>query len=238
MIPIVLSAGRGSRVGEETQALPKWFLKIGNKNLCDYQLDVLSTKFDTVYVVLGHGFVNKNNPNDVLPSRNDINIIPVVYSEWENVENAGSALCAYKHICPSEDLLLLCGDIIIDEENFLQFMNKYASFTDDQCSAVAAFEGIQNEKTAVSWDNNKNITDYGDIEGHEEAGMFILNKNHLSDAEDMWSNNLNEWFPIIFPKVRSKAITIDGSKHFEINTTSDLHTARERLTISNEKYNE
>jgi len=235
MIPIVLSAGRGSRVGEETKHLPKWFLDIGIKRLYDYQLDALSTKFDTVYVVLGHGFVDRNDPDDVLPDRTDINVIPVIYDEWEEVENAGSALFGLKNLSSSEDLLLLCGDIIMDDDVLLKFITQYEGLSDDNCSAVAAFEGIQDKKTAVLWDEEKYITNYGAIEGHEEAGMFILNKKHIDSAKNVWSNNLDDWFPIIFPEVESKAIPIDKSGHHEINTMSDLRRVRKTLAINHNK---
>jgi len=229
MIPIVLSAGRGSRLGEETQDCPKWFLELGNKNLYDYQLDALSVKFDTVYVVLGHGFVDRNDPDDVLPHRTDIDVIPVIYDGWEEVENAGSALFGLKNLSSTEDLLLLCGDIVMRKEVLSKFITKYEELSDDDCSAVAAFEGIQDEKTAVLWDEERHITDYGAIEGHEEAGMFILNENHIDSAKEVWSNNLDDWFPIIFPEVKSKAIPIDRRGHHEINTMPDLHAVREAL---------
>ena len=233
MIPIVLSAGRGSRVGEETQDLPKWFLEIGNKYLYDYQLDALSTKFDTVYVVFGHGFVDRHNPDDVLPNRTDIDIIPIVYNKWKEVENAGSALFGLENISYSDDILILCGDIIINEERLLDFINEYKDLSDNRRSAVAAFEGVQDKKTAVLWDKKRNISDYGAIEGHEEAGMFILNEDHTDTAREIWSNNLNDWFPIIFPEVESKAIPIESSGHQEINTALDLHRVREMLAGHN-----
>jgi len=229
MIPIVLSAGRGSRVGEETQDLPKWFLDIGSKQLYDYQLDALSTKFDTVYVVLGHGFVGGKGPNEVLPNRTDIDVVPIIYDGWEEVENAGSALFGLRNLPSTDDILLLCGDIIIDEEVLLEFIAEYEGLSDDDFSAVAAFKGIQNEKTAVLWDEERFITDYGAIEGHEEAGMFILNENHIDSAKNVWSNNLDDWFPIVFPDVKSKAIPIGSGGHHEINTMSDLNMVREIL---------
>lgn len=230
MIPIVFSAGRGSRIGQETQDLPKWFLEIGNNHLCDYQLDALSTRFDKVYVVLGHGFAEENDPNNFIPSNSDIDIIPLIFDGWDEVENAGTALYAVEEISPSDDLLLLCGDVIIDSQTLLEFVTQYNDFEEGNCSAVAAFEGIQNEKTAVLWDDDRYITDYGAIEGHEEAGMFILNENHIETAKATWSNNHNDWFPIIFPEVKSKAVPIGKSGHQEINTVSDLERAREILT--------
>jgi|AntDeeMinimDraft_4_1070355.scaffolds.fasta_scaffold00976_10 NDP-sugar pyrophosphorylase family protein len=231
MIPIILSAGRGSRVGKETQDLPKWFLEIGDKRIHDYQLDALSTRFDTVYLVLGHGFVDETNPDDIVPNRTDIEVVPIVFNEWKEVDNAGSALFALEAVPSDEDLLLICGDVIINEEVVDEFISKYEKSTDSESSAVAAFEGIQDEKTAVTWDSDRYILDYGTVEGHEEAGIFILNETHIDIAENMWSNNLNDWFPIIFPEVRSKAITIcnNSDSHYEINTEEDLQKAREIL---------
>lgn len=235
MIPVVLSAGRGSRIGEETKDLPKWFLEIGDRHLYDYQLDALSERFDVVYVVLGHGFVDRKSPEDVIPQRDDLDIVPIIYSEWESVENAGSALFALDRLSPSEDLLLLCGDIIIHKRTIAEFVESYKNLPNSNCSAVAAFKGIQDEKTAVLWNDNKTITDYGAIKGHKEAGMFILNKDHVNAAREIWSDNLNSWFPVIFPEIKSKAICLSRSGHHEINTIDDLHTARDILANSNQE---
>jgi len=229
MIPVILSAGRGSRVGKETSELPKWFLQINNNTIYDYQLSSLEDHFDTVYVVLGHGFEHREPPYEILPNEYDINVEPLVFPEWETVDNAASAAYALNKI-PDDDLLLICGDIITKDGLIDEIISKYQSEVGPlSYSAVAAIEGVQKEKTAVQWDSDEYIKKYGKIEGHEEAGIFILNKNHLNKAKNIWEKCGDEWFPIIFPLVDSKPLKIDGENQYEINTKSDLAETRKEL---------
>jgi len=234
MIPVILSAGRGSRIGNETKDLPKWFLQIGERHIYDYQLSALSDHFDTVYVILGHGFVEKHDPCELVPDRDDIDVKPLVYEDWEKRENAATAAFAIDQIPHKEDLLLVCGDVIIDSQTISTVISDFQSdLQTSSCSAVAVFQGVQDSKTAVLWDENHYITDYGNIRGHEEAGLFILNEEHISTAYDMWSTKMNDWFPIVFPEVKSKPIKISKKNHLEINTELDLAKARSKLTKIN-----
>ena len=205
MIPIILSAGRGSRVGVETKEIPKWFLDITNKHsVYDYQLASLEEHFDTAYVVLGHGFDNKKEAHAAVPTSYNIDVEPLVFEEWNKVENAGSAAYALKNV-PKEDLLLICGDIIPRGNTVTEVLQKYKTEIGPRGhSAVVAFEEQQNEKTAVRWNADGYITDYGAIEGHEEGGIFILNRKHIDVAADVWENRKNDWFPVIFPKCSFK----------------------------------
>ena len=231
MIPIILSAGRGSRVGAETKEIPKWFLDITDKHsVYDYQLASLEEHFDTAYVVLGHGFDSKKEAHAAVPTSYDIDVEPLVFEEWNKVENAGSAAYALKNV-PKEDLLLICGDIIPMGDMVTEVLQKYETEIGPRGhSAVVAFEGKQDEKTAVRWNSEGIITDYGAIKGHEEAGFFILNRNHLEAACSIWKENKDEWFPSIFPKVDSQAIRMDKDDQFEVNTKSDLVKVRNYLT--------
>ena len=230
MIPVILSAGEGSRVGEETADLPKWFLQVGDRRICEYQLDALGALFDTAYVALGHGFTDGENSTAVIPSRDDINIKPLVFPNWKQTENAGTAAYALDQMSGTDDLLLICGDVIFSREFISGIVESYKKEPRfDQHSAITAFEGIQNQKTAVRWNNEDIITDYGKVEGHEEAGVFILNEDQIQKGQKLWEQNKNEWFPFIFSHVRSRPIRVTRDNHYEINTTVDLSVARKQL---------
>ncbi len=232
MIPVILSAGRGSRIGSETEEIPKWFLDIGNKHVYDYQLSVLAEEFDEAYVVLGHGFAGGDMPAADFPTYDEIDLNIIIFDGWETVENAGTALFALEQV-PEDDLLLICGDILFNHETIQTVIDQFNKFTQTQIySAVAAIEGVQDSKTAVRWDQNGFITDYGAIEGHEEAGMFILNSEHIHSAREFWSENTDKWFPSVFPTIESKVIRVRKEGHFEINTESDLHEVRRKKSES------
>ena len=227
MKPVILAAGEGSRIGEETSDLPKWFLEVGGRHIYDYQLEALSRFFDEAIVVLGYGFSKHETPEEIIPEYEDIQITPLFYPDWKVTENAGTAAFALNQVEDQEDLLLICGDIIFDKA-FLSSV--IADYNDSEGnSAVAAFEGIQGQKTAVALDQEQKITDYGKIEGHEEAGVFILNADHLERAADIWSENPDEWFPIVFPEADSVGIFVNEGIHFEINHPTDLERAEREL---------
>ncbi len=229
MIPVILSAGRGSRVGTETKEFPKWFLKIGDQQLYEYQLSSLSTHFEKAYVVLGHGFGKRNrNPEEYIQHNEKICVEPLVCARWDQMENAGTAEFALSNIPINQDILLICGDTIFNEELLANFISTYSSKVQSEArSAVAMFEGVQNQKTAIRYDDDRKVTDYGAIRGHEEAGLFILHKDHIQRAKDIWARNKDEWFPIVFPNVMTEAIGVDRKNHIEINTRQDLMRARE-----------
>ncbi|WP_338756299.1 NTP transferase domain-containing protein [Halobacterium salinarum] len=227
MIPVILAAGEGSRIGKKTTNLPKWFLEINDYRICDYQLDTLSHFFDRVVLVFGHGFSGHKEIEDVIPAHDDIEVIPLLYSDWAETENAGTACFALNHLDRDEDLLLVCGDVIFDVSFLSSIMSAYTQI--DERSAVAAFEGIQDEKTAVALDSEQEIIEYGKIRGHEEAGLFILNEKHLDRAANLWSQKPHEWFPIIFPEIDSTAILVEDGVHYEINRLDDLKRAKRDL---------
>ena len=51
---IVLAAGRGSRIGDATKALPKPLLQVGSRRCIDFAIDALLARVDEVLVVTGY----------------------------------------------------------------------------------------------------------------------------------------------------------------------------------------
>lgn len=236
MIPVILSAGEGSRLSPHTKELPKWLVQIGEKRICDHQISALSSFFDEAYVILGHGFSSFKEAEKQLPTDVEIELKPLVFSNWDETDNAGTAAYALDEIEPDEDLLLICGDIIFDEDTLAHILETYQEgLRKENYSAVVSFRGVQNQRTAIKWNHAKMIVDYGKIRGHREAGIFILNKNHLKSAKSIWNKNKTKWFPIIFTEEESKAIILsEDMKHFEINTQKDLQHAKAMLSDGDE----
>lgn len=231
VIPVILSAGRGSRLGSRTNNRPKWFLQLNEKRVCDYQLESLSTYFDQAYIVLGYGFEDSQDAKSETPTDYDIDLEPVYYPDWDKYENAGTLHYTLKQLDnQDEDLLLICGDIIFTSQLLRDILSEYRKEVGpSNLSAVCAFEGHQAAKTAVRWNDNKKITDYGRISGHEEAGIFVLASDRIKQASSILSERKQDWFPIIFPQIETKSIIIDSDSHFEINTPEDLDQAKNRL---------
>jgi len=239
MKPVILAAGQGSRLGNYTSNMPKSFVKITDQTIYEYQLKMLKPHIEQgsidreITIVLGFGFSENKSKKikEYIEIDDDIEYNVVYLDDWYRVENAASALEAVNSIGNDEDLLFLCGDIITTYDQMSAVLSSYQeSIKSNGYSAVAAFEGIQNEMTAVMWDDDLTITDYGAIEGHQEAGIFILHEDHIDRASKIWSGKREDaWFPTIFPEIPSKAVQIDRSRHIEINTEEHLKLAERVL---------
>lgn len=242
MEPIVLAAGRGSRLGAHTEEVPKLFVEVGGKTILDWQIEALSPLAkdgllaDELTLVLGHGFEElppKEPTADAklrqfLSEDSPFEFRIIMLPNWDEVENATSARRAVELL--DDDALLLCGDVILAEDALRQIVEAFENeHRNDGASTVSAIEGVQDERTAVRWDEERTITDYGAIEGHQEAGVFVLNENHFEDARRIWDENGDDWFPIVFPELESKVATIDEPRHYEINTDRHLREATENL---------
>lgn len=237
---VILAAGEGSRLGPHDRDVPKLFVEVNGQSIFEYQLDALAPLVasdqinPTITVVLGYGFYDhadceaKIERHIDIDSRFEYNI--TLLENWESVENATSALSGVQSFSRDNDILLLCGDIITTSNQMERFVQGFETkYNDPPYSAVAAIEGWQDKMTSVRWDDSDVITDYGAIEGHQEAGMFILDGGHLDAACRIWENNSNEWFPTVFQQVSSKVVRIDSTEHIEINTQEHLAEAEEIL---------
>ena len=246
MRPVMLAAGRGNRLGTYTEDIPKLFVEVNGKTILDWQIEALSPLVDDGIVsdeltlILGHGFedIRPENPRSneklqsFLPENSPFNFHVVSISNWDQVENATSARRAIETI--DDHALLMCGDVILTENALRRIVETFEDeYRPDGVSAVGAIKGIQDERTAVTWSENRTIGDYGAIEGHQEAGVFVLHARHFETARRLWKENGDDWFPIVFTEVPSKAALIDKSHHHEINTKRHLQEAKENLPFKN-----
>ncbi|WP_170977379.1 NTP transferase domain-containing protein [Halorussus salinisoli] len=245
MKAIMLGAGQGSRLRPRTDGNPKLFLEVDGKTIFERQLDALAPLVEQglvderIVVVLGYGFAedsigDRSRSEKIdeyvrIDDRFEFEIIVLPY--WSAVENAASALAGINVV--DDDALLLCGDVITTDELLSSVVER---FHDDHrsegYSTVAAIEGVQDEMTAIDWDDSRTVTDYGAIEGHQEAGIFVLNRDHFDTAGRLLCENaVEEWFPIVFPEVPSKAVTVDPRRHAEINTEEHFREAERKLPL-------
>lgn len=238
MEAIVLAAGEGSRMGDRTAELPKLFLEVGGRPLYEHQLTRLAPHCDRITVVLGHGFDDGTAPESVFDTSEiaaDTDVEFMVIDEWATTENSYTAYSALKRI-DDEDVLLVCGDVVFTQSVIDELVQTYENgLRDDGFSGVGVVEGVQDEMTAVRWDDEDVITDYGAIEGHQEVGLFVLNAVHRDQAMEILDGEENDWFPIVFENVPSKPIRVDESERHEINTPAHLRAARDKWNARTER---
>jgi len=234
----ILSAGEGSRLGMNSR-LPKSFAEINGRPVLEWQLSALSPLIgkngvsSEINIVLGYGFEEDPHPVETIRERVDVpdevSLNCIVLPYWDVTENAASALAALNSV--NDDTLLLCGDVVFSTEVVRSFVDDFGKeLSDNGMSSLAAIRGQQDEMTAVRWDEEHQVTDYGAIPGHQEAGMFILNREHFEQAGKLWlSGAREEWFPIVFEQVETQAVTVPRTERAEINTQEQLKTAEERF---------
>ena len=231
MEAIVLAAGEGSRMGERTDELPKLFLEVGGRPLYEHQLTRLAPHCDRITVVLGHGFDDGTAPESVFDTSDvaaDTDVEFMVLDEWADVENGYTALSALERT-GDDDVLLVCGDVVFTQSVIDDIVRTYeTNLRDAEFSGVGVVEGLQDEMTAVRWNDEDVITEYGAIEGHQEVGLFVLNAAHRDRATEILDGEESDWFPIIFETVPSKPIRVDESERHEINTPTHLRAARDK----------
>jgi choline kinase len=220
MHAVILAAGRGSRMGEATESVPKAFLEIDERSLYDRQRSVLAERVDDITVVLGY-------EHDAVEGRLD-GANGLVLERWDEFENAESLRLALSNV--DDDVLVLNGDIVITPDAVDQLLDRFAAF-DGEFNVVGCLPGIQDEHTAIRCDDDGTVVDYGMISGYRHAGIGIVSRRHREAAIDLLADNREEWYPLVYPETPTKRVVISPSRHLEINRPEDLETATDRLPL-------
>lgn len=220
MHAVILAAGEGNRMGAYTDDKPKTFLDVDGRTLYERQLDVLDDHVDDVTIVLGYRY---DNVIDDVGSAD-----AVVFEDWSEYENAESLRRALETV--DDDVVVLNGDVIVARSVVDRLVRAYDTL-DGEYSLVGCLPGSQSEHTAIRYDDENVVTDYGMITGHRHAGLGLIDRNHLPRARSVLERNANEWYPVIYPELETKRVVVPERQHVEINRPSDLERARDRLPL-------
>lgn len=250
MHAVIMSAGRGSRMGAITKNLPKAFIDVAGKTIYERQLEALSSHVDKVTLVLGHGFrdvdcetreglLDEHVRIPLIDEFDEVNI--AIFGEWDMCENAGTFRLGLQCVEEDEHVMAICGDVIFREPLIGEVLETYrvtlnsdghGSVPGGPWSAVTAIQGEQDQMTGVIVDEGGRVTDYGAIDGsHQETGIFILHPEYRKEARVYLRKGMEgEWFPYIFqdPYIPSQIIWVDEDQRAEINTVSHLREAKEK----------
>jgi len=151
---------------------------------------------------------------------------PIVFDEWTKYENAASLLLALARI--DDDLLVLNGDVLLDEREVGRLTAQFDAF-DDGYNLVGCLPGIQDEDTAIRWDESGRVIEYGLIEGHQHAGFGIVSHTNRQVAMRVLRSRLDDWYPHVYPRTPTRPLLIPADRHVEVNRPSDLEQARSWL---------
>ena len=220
MHAVILAAGEGSRMGLHTGDVPKAFMDIGDRTLYDRQRAALEEHVDDVTVVLGYAYEN------VVDRVESANV--VVLEDWAEYDNGESLRRALERI--DDDVLVLNGDVIVTEPT-VERLTEYHAARRGKRSVVACISGYQEESTAIRCDDRGLVTDYGMIRGHRHAGLGIVDRSHVALAERYLRRHRTDWYPVIYPYLRTDVFAIPASNHIEINRPRDVLIAKRKLPL-------
>ena len=230
MDAVVLAAGEGSRLNREEDHLPKIFVEIDGEPLYIHQLRALDEYCDRVLFMLGHGFEDSTSPIQAfdIPSSIGADVEFKILSEWRDYENSYTAMKALEEV--DSHVLLVCGDVIFSESVVQSLITEFQrTYKYKNKNIVGAINKIQDEMTAVQTGPGEEVSSYGDIEGYQEIGLFLLHKSNIHHSISILQRNTDYWFPVIFEKTPSNVVFVSKEKRHEINNRSQLSRAREKF---------
>jgi len=216
---VVLAAGEGSRMGEQTADVPKAFMEVAGRTLYTRQREALEPYVDAVTVVLGYR--HETVLERFGPSRK------VIVDAWEEYDNAESLYRALECL-DGDDVLVLNGDVVVTPRAVEQVCEEHRATGEN---VVAYLPGGQNEHTAVRLDDDGNVTAYGELSGHRHAGLGVIDNDYAGAAAIHLRNNRSEWYPSVYQVLPTRGVAIAPEDHLEINRPRDYRVARERLPL-------
>jgi len=180
---IILSAGRGSRIGGKSKGL----LPIDGKPLIQHQVDGLrDAGIDDIYVVVGH-------KADEFP---ELNVKYIYNDNYATKENSYSLFLALKEVGESS-VVILDGDVMYDYRLFQSLYDTNVSFyyIDTSIARKPGDVGIDSKDLLVVNSVGKDKT-YGVGCGITYLSYCFVNKlfAHMKDSkfDTWWINYVNE----------------------------------------------
>ena len=208
---VIAAAGMGTRLGI---GKPKCLLRINDKTLLEYQLDLLR-EVENVFLVVG--FMEEDVMNFAKKIRRDI--IFVRNANFQHTKTLGSFYMAAKIIDGSA--VFMDGDMIIEPRSFAEFL-KTAAQSDKMIIAVS--KRISDDPVYCDIEENSNgLTihnfSYEKKSAYEWANVVSLPANLMENGDSHTFEHLRKFLP-------ASAKIID---RFEIDTPEDLRDVKNFL---------
>lgn len=111
MQAVILAAGRGTRMGKLTEAMPKSLLQVAGRSLIEYGLDALPESIDEVIIVVGYlgSLIHDRFGPEYAGKR-------LLYVEMEQLHGTAAALWQAKDVL-KDRFMVLPGDDIYSRED-------------------------------------------------------------------------------------------------------------------------
>ena len=216
---VILAAGEGSRMGEQTADVPKAFMEVAGHTLYTRQREALEPYVEAVTVVLGYR--HETVLDRFGPSRK------VIVDSWDEYDNAESLYRALECL-DGDDVLVLNGDVVVTPRAVERVCEEHRTTGEN---VVAYLPGVQDEHTAIRLDDDGRVIAYGKLPGHRHAGLGIVDSDCADAAAAHLRNNRSEWYPSVYQVLPTRGVAIAPADHLEINRPRDHRVAKERLPL-------
>jgi NDP-sugar pyrophosphorylase family protein len=111
MQAVILAAGRGTRMKELTESLPKALLPLGGKTLLEYEFDALPDEVDEVIIIVGYlgGLIHERFGGNWNGKK-------IFYVEQEQLDGTAGALWKAKDLLHDRFIVMMSDDLYAKED--------------------------------------------------------------------------------------------------------------------------
>ncbi len=181
---LILAAGYGNRMDDLTKNIPKPMLKINQKMLIDYAIEIAQK------ISYQRIFVNTHYQNQILESYIKENYIDIFISHEPNILGTGGAIKKIQN----DDLLILNTDNLW-QETFINEINEAINFFNQNINIENLLLVNSNGEKFDLEINSENIINFpSDSYNTQFQGCHIIRNNTLTqypdifDIQDFWMN--------------------------------------------------
>lgn len=230
MKAIIMAAGKGSRISDKIDAIPKSLLKINGKSILETTVDMLLKK--GIEVVVCTGYCHKK----IEAALSEKNVRYYYNPFYEVSNNIGSIWFAREEFSGEEDVLILSADVYCDESVLDKLIRAEGSLV-----MATDTSRIQDGDYFFHLDATGQIMSYGpDIPVEERdceymgfskvtANASIVFKDHLEQLIDEGKLQIYQelvFFSFIGDKdISLKTVDVKGSSWREIDFYEDYEKA-------------
>jgi NDP-sugar pyrophosphorylase family protein len=230
MQAVILAAGRGTRMRELTENLPKALIPLGEKTLLEYEFDALPNEVDEIIVIVGYmGGLIHDRFGGSWQGRD------VLYVEQETLDGTAGALWRAKDILEDRFVVMMADDLYAkdDIERCMQGKN---------WALLVQRRAEMRSKGKVEVDAQGNIVavtegDHGNVPGLLGTNLFVLDTRIfqcplIPKAEGSEEFGLPQTAIAAANMLKIPFHAIETDKWVEITTPEDLQKAEEMLANS------
>lgn len=220
MKAVILAAGRGTRMGELGQIIPKALIQIKGKTILSHTLAALPTAINEIIIVIGH-LKEKIKEN----FGNKFGEIPIKYINQEEMAGTAGALWAARQFINKERFLVLNSDDIYCREDL------------EECLKYPLAIGLRKEMPknpkvlAIDIGQNNNLVGWHRPAENEKisvaTGCYVLD-NRIFDLEPVRLSNGEYGLPQTLFKMigKSNIVGVEMPSWISVNTSEDIEAAK------------